>query len=428
MGENRFFRIHKAVVYGFCFIILGSVINFIFRDVFHSVTIDKIVLSSDPEGYFQYLPHFFLRNWDNFNHLPWSIPYNESKSLSVFTCGVAILWTPFFLIAHVISVFFNLDTDGYANLYYGFVLIAALFYVYIGLCCLYRLLAREFGRRISLITALLLFLGTNLFYYTVILGAGMSHAYSFSMLSIFICFTHRFFESGKLKHAVFFSIAFAIAVLIRPTNVIAGLYLFLYGVRDGKTLVSRLKLWFKKPWVILVVIFSGVLIAIPQMLYWHKITGKFIFYSYQNFGFPYWTNPKIGTVLFGEKNGWFLYTPLVFFAMGGLYTAILRKSYNSLTVLLILIAAVYINASWWAPTFSAAVGQRAMIDFLPFIIFPLAIVVKTYFEQQGWVRSFLFVLLIAILFFNIQFAFRYNPLEWWDKPFTWEKLWRTLSF
>jgi hypothetical protein len=428
MEENKYFKIPKLVVYGLYFILAGVIINFIFRDVFHSVTIDKIVLFSDPEGYFQYLPHFFLRDWDSFNHLPWTIPFGEEKSLSVFTCGIALLWTPFFLLAHFISVFFNLDAYGYGNVYYGFVLIAALFYVYTGLVFLYRLIIKEFEKKIGLYTVLLLFLGTNLFYYTMILGAGMSHAYSFSMIATYMYFTHRFFESGKLKHAIYLAIPFAIAVLIRPTNLIAGLYFFLFGFQDGPTFIGRIKFWFRKPWVIGVVILAGLIVTIPQMLYWHKVTGKFIFYSYQNFGFPFWKNPKIGTVLFGEKNGWFLYTPLVIFSMYGLFRAIWKKSYNSLAVLLILLLAVYINASWWAPTFSAAVGQRAMIDFLPFLAFPLALVVKKFFEQPVMTKVVLIIVLLAILFFNIQYAFRYDPYEWWDKPFTWTKFWRTLSF
>lgn len=428
MNEQTCFRIPRVVVYGIYFILAGLFINYLFRAVFHSVTIDKIVLFSDPEGYFQYLPHFFLRSWDNFNHLPWAIPFGEGKSLSVFTCGVAILWTPFFLMAHLISLFFNLDADGYGNVYYGFVLVAALFYVYAGLVFLHRLLRKEFGEKTGLYTVALFFLGTNLFYYTVILGAGMSHVYSFSMVAAYIYYTHRFFETGKLKHALLFALPFAIAVLIRPTNIIAGLYFFLFGFRDGRSFIDRLKYWIKNPVVIGVVILAGLVVAIPQMLYWHTVTGKFIFYSYQNFGFPYWANPKIGVVLFGEKNGWFLYTPLVLIALYGLAVAIRKKQYNSLAVLMILILAVYINASWWAPTFSAAVGQRAMIDFLPLLAFPLALAVQSWLKQPAKVRLVLTVVILVILFYNIQFAFRYDPYEWWDKPFTWAKFWRTLSF
>ncbi len=428
MEKEPFIKLPKGVVYGLWFILGGLVINYLFREVFHSVDIDKIVLHSDPEGYYQYLPYFFLRDWEQFAHLPWTIPYGDGKTMSVFTCGVAILWAPFWLLAHCISLFFNLDADGYGNVYYGFVQIAALAYVFTGLWFLYRLLAREFSHKISLITVFLFFLGTNLFYYTVILGAGMSHAYSFSMIALYIYFTHRFFETGKWKHALGFAIPFAFAVLIRPTNMIAGFYFFLFGWQDVRTLGQSLRNWVKKPWVLGLVLVAGLVVAMPQMLYWFKVTGKFIYYSYQDQGFPYLLSPKIGTVLFGKYNGWFMYTPLVLFALYGLFRSVRAKQYNSIAILLILVLAIYINGSWWAPTFSAAVGQRAMIDFLPFLAFPLAVVVRDFFNQSRAVKVLLLFLLLVILFYNIQFAFRYAPYEWWDKPFTWQKFWRTLSF
>lgn len=256
----------------------------------------------------------------------------------------------------------------------------------------------------------------------------MSHAYSFSMIAIYIYFVHKFFETGKLKHLIFFAIPFAIAVLIRPTNIIAGFYFFLYGVFNGRTLLDRGQYWLKNYWVLGVIMLAGFVVAIPQMLYWHTVTGSFITYSYQDYGFPYLFNPKIGIVLFGKYNGWLTYTPLVIFALYGLGKALRNRAFNSIAILLILVLAIYINASWWAPTFSAAVGQRAMIDFLPFLAFPMALVVKSYFEQNKTIRIILFVVLLVILFYNIQFAFRYQAYEWWDKPFTWAKFWRTLKF
>lgn len=428
MENKSYFRVPKSVVYGLWFMLAGIIINFIFRIVFHSEPIGKIILHSDPEGYFQYLPHFFLRSWEHFKHLPWAIPYGEGTTLSVFTCGVAILWSPFFLIAHFITLFLGYEATGHGNIYYGSVLVAALFYVFTGLYFIYRLLIKEFGHRVSLITAGLFILGTNLFYYTFIMGAGMSHAYSFSMIAIYIYFVHKFFETGKLKHLIFFAIPFAIAVLIRPTNIIAGFYFFLYGVFNGRTLLDRGQYWLKNYWVLGVIMLAGFVVAIPQMLYWHTVTGSFITYSYQDYGFPYLFNPKIGIVLFGKYNGWLTYTPLVIFALYGLGKALRNRAFNSIAILLILVLAIYINASWWAPTFSAAVGQRAMIDFLPFLAFPMALVVKSYFEQNKTIRIILFVVLLVILFYNIQFAFRYQAYEWWDKPFTWAKFWRTLKF
>ncbi len=413
---------------GVIFVLLGLIVNYIFRDVFHSIPIDKIILGSDPEGYYQYLPHFFLRDWQYFGHLPWAIPYGEGKTISVYTCGLAILWSPFFLLAHFTSVFLNLDADGYANVYYGFVLIAALFYVYIGLVFLYRLVTEEFGKAIGWKTVALIFLGTNVFYYTMILGAGMSHVYSFALISAYIFYVHRYFQSPSDKHALYMAIPFALAVLIRPTNIISGLYFFLFGIKNTETLRLRFQFWARNLKTIGIVVITGLVIAIPQMLYWYKVTGKPVVYSYGDQSFTYILSPKIGIVLFGKYNGWFLYTPLVLFALWGAFATLRRGLYNNIAVIFILVLAVYVNASWWAPTFSAACGQRAMIDFLPFLVLPLGWFITQVSAKPKYLQIFFAFALVVILFYNIQFAFRYDPAQWWDSPMSWDKFWKTIQF
>lgn len=416
------------VVGGMLFILAGLIVNYIFRMGFHSIPIDKIILGSDMEGYYQYLPHFFLRDWENFNHLPWAIPFGEGKTISVFTCGVAILWTPFFLLAHLISLFFNLDADGYGNMYYGFVLIAALVYVYIGLVFLYKLAKKEFDKKISFRAVALFFLGTNIFYYTTILGAGMSHAYSFALVATYILLTHRYFQAPSARRALLMAIPFALAVLIRPTNIISGFYFFFFGIKNWASLKERMIFWTQNAKTILIVALTGIVVALPQMAYWYKLSGQPIVYSYQNYGFPYWSAPQISVVLFGKYNGWFLFTPLVLLALWGFFASFRKNRFNNLAVSLILVLAIYINASWWAPTFSAACGQRAMIDFLPFLFMPFAWVVNFIDGKSRKIQWLFWTIMLIILFFNIQFAFRYDPVQWWDSPMSWQKLVNVLKF
>lgn len=428
MGKMEQKEKSRFVRYGIYFLIVGLVINYLYRMVFHSIPIDKIIVGSDMEGYYQYLFHFFVKDWELFDRMPWTIPYGEGKTLSVFTCGLAILWSPFFLIAHLISIFCGLQADGKSNLYYGFILVAGIFYTYIGLVFLYKLLAQHFSRRLSLLTSALFFLATNVFFYSVLLGAGMSHVYSFSMIVIYIYYSHKFIEKQSLKHLIFLAVPFALAVLIRPTNIISGLYLFLIGANNWQTLKARFQFWAKNYWAILGMLVIGIVVFLPQMIYWHYVTGKFLVYSYQEYGFPNWKMPKFGVVLFGLYNGWLTYTPLVAIGLAGLFALLFRRQMNSVGVLLILLLATYVNASWWVPTFSAAVGQRAMIDFLPFLAIPLGFVLRKSAQWPRYARIALGVVLVIFVLYNIQFGFRYNSGLWWDTPMSWSKFWTTLGF
>jgi len=421
-------ELSKLIRYGWFFLLAGLVINYIYRMVFHSLPIEKIILGSDMEGYYQYLVHFFIKDWELFDRMPWTIAYGEGKTLSVFTCGLAILWSPFFLIAHLISVFFGLDADGHANLYYGFILIAGIVYTYIGLVFMYKFLREFYEHKTSLLTTALFFLATNVFFYSILLGAGMAHVYSFSMIAIYLYYTHQFFKDSSIKNLILLGIPFAVAVLIRPTNIISGLYLILYGVNNISTLKERFAFWIKNYWAIITLFFIGVIVFIPQMAYWHFVTGKFLVYSYQNYGFPFLLSPKFGVVLFGKFNGWLAYTPIVLFALVGLFILLWRKQMNSLTVLVIFILCIYINASWWFPTFGAAVGQRAMIDFLPFLAVPLALVIGYLRGMTLPLKLVMGLVIVVFIFYNIQFGFRYDSGIWWDTPMSWTKFWNTLKF
>ncbi|MDP3431659.1 MAG: glycosyltransferase family 39 protein [Bacteroidota bacterium] len=421
-------KISKLVKYGWLFLIASLVINYIYRMVFHTTPIEKIIIGSDMEGYFQYLVHFFTRDWSTFDQMRWTIGYGEGKSLSVFTCGVAILWSPFFLMAHIISIFFGLDTGGYANMYYGFMLVAGIVYTYIGLVFMYKFLREFFDHKVSLLTTSLFFLATNVFFYSVLLGAGMAHVYSFSMIAIYLYYCNQYSKESSLKNLILLGVPFALAVLIRPTNIISGLYLFLYGVSNFATLKERVTFWIKNYWAIIAMFIIGVIVFIPQMAYWHYVTGKFLVYSYQEYGFPNWNSPKFGIVLFGKYNGWLTYTPIVCFALVGLFILLWKKQMNSLAISLVLLIGIYVNASWWVPTFSAAVGQRAMIDFLPVLAVPLGFVINQINGMSRQIKIALGLVILIFIFYNIQFGFRYDSWMWWGSPMSWTKFWTTLKF
>lgn len=101
---------------------------------------------------------------------------------------------------------------------------------------------------------------------------------------------------------------------------------------------------------------------------------------------------------------------------------------NSVAVFLILLISIYVNASWWVPTFSAAVGQRAMTDFLPFFAISLALVLSQIKLMPKAYKIGFGLLILVFIFYNIQFGFRYEAGMWWGSPMSWTKFWSTLKF
>lgn len=421
--SNKFRFIKIAVL----FYILALLGNFTYR-IFEHQTAEQFVMGSDTEGYYQYTPFFFLHNWDDFNRLPYAKSFEEGKTLNVYTCGVAIMQAPFFLIAHGISLLLGLDHDGYSPVYFTFVFYASIFYVLIGLIFLYKALLRYFKPKTAFWTSFLVFYATNLFFYTIV-SPGMSHAYSFSLMAIFIYMVPVFYEKPNWKNAIFMALPISMATLIRPTNIIASLYFIFFGVSTMSLFKERI-LFFLKRWdLVLIILLVGIVVFTPQMAYWKFVTGKWLYYSYQSEGFPYLSSPRIGTVLWGARNGWFIYTPAMFIATLGLLYLLPRSRYNSWPTLAILILIVYIDASWWAPTFSAAAGYRALIEYIPFMAIPLGFVYEKTFEtRKSWARFLAVVLILVLLFYNIQFTFKYSVWLWWDTDWQWKYLLRLFEF
>ena len=419
---------NQFILFAAVFITVGILANYRYREVYQ-ITTEQKILNTDSEGYYQYLPHFFIMKWDRMDKMRWAKFYEEGKSLNVYTCGVAIMQSPFFLAAHAISYFFELDHSGYTPVYYLFIFFASMFYVLCGLFFIYRFLQRFFTHKAALWSVILIFFASNLFYYTV-MEYGMSHAYSFGLIALFIYHVPLFYENPCFRNLLKMALILGLATLIRPTNLIISLFLFLYGINSFGDLMKRIRFWRTRWFYLLVMLVVGILVFSPQMMYWHTVTGKYLFYSYREEGtFPNIFSPDVSTVLFGARNGWFVYSPIMFVATLGLLFLVYRRILHAWIILLIMVLIVYINGSWWVPTFSAAAGYRALIEFIPFMALPLAFVLgKAWKSGHPVIKGMLILLGIFFVYYNLQFSFKYSSWQWWDTEWQWNYLFGVLKF
>lgn len=417
-------RLAKLVL---LFVAIGILSNVIYKH-FSNYKVQHLVIGSDMEGYYQYLPYVLLKDTEDIKRMGWAKPFEEGKTLNVFTSGVAIMQFPFFIVAHGITKFLNMEANGYGPVYFISVLFATLFYVLLGLIFLYKLLLKQFSHKISLLGVALLFYATNLFYYTI-MSPGMSHAYSFSLIAVFIYFVSEFYGKPTVKNTLIISFTLALATLIRPTNFVIVVYFILYDILKGSDIKNRFLFYFKRWYLLVLMVFVGVLTFLPQMLYWHYVTGKFIYYSYQSETFTNFLSPKIITVLFGQRNGWFLYTPLMLIAVLGLFILVWKKKLNGLPILIILLIIIYLNGSWWLPTFSAAAGYRAMIEYLPFMVIPLTwVLYKVWNHKNRVLRISFWSILILFVIYNLLFSYKYASGYWWDTEWTWSHFLKLVKF
>jgi hypothetical protein len=380
------------------------------------------ILQQDSLGYYQFLPAVFIDG--NIRHLPWATVLENGNHLSLFHIGVAILQAPFFLLAHLSSVVFGFEADGYSVLYLHALFLAASFYLAIGLYFSFKHLKAYFNARTALMAVILIYLGSNLMFYSA-KEVGMSHIYSFFLFASFIYCTPGFLAKPSWKNSSIISLLSALIVLIKPNNGILLLYLLFYDVKSLEDLRIRFRLFqlnFSK--IIWMIVLAGMAVF-PQLLYWKTVTGDWIVYSYgfKNEGFN-WLAPELWNVLFSHQNGWLLYSPLPVFALIGLFWGAVKRVSNFALTGLILLLAWYIFASWWNWWFGAAFGHRAFVEYLALLMVPLAFFLERI--QEKHLSKWFYFISSILVFVNIRMMSVYHPP--WDGPdWTWSSFLEVLQ-
>jgi len=348
-------------------------------------------INSDGKGYYAYLPAFFIYHDFNYKFVESYERQYYPANRSVFKefrtkvngniinkCfpGLALLWLPFFLLAHLLSYICGFPADGYSLLYQYAISIAAIFYLWLGCRILMKLLGNiGASAGLAAFITLVIAFGTNIVYFTLVEDS-MSHVYSFFVITAFLFTAQRYFLTRK---GIFFlqaAVLFALVLLIRPTNGLVILLLPLVGfggqrsedreclpagqagrIEDGE--------WKKESKYIITGIALMLLLFSLPFIYWHYKTGQWIVYQYGDERFHF-LHPHFFGILFSYNRGWFVYTPVAFvslFGFAGLYRQSKIRFYGSLSFLLLFI---YIASCWWMWYYASKCGQRIFVDIYAF--------------------------------------------------------------
>jgi hypothetical protein len=379
-------------------------------------------ISSDGEGYYQYLPAVFIKK--DITAQPYSYWLEDGRLFNKYTCGVALLELPFFIVAHAYTRLTDpVNANGYTENYADAIMLSAAFYMVLGMFLLYRFLRRYFPEFACIVTLVCIYAGTNMFYY-VHGESGMSHVYSFFLYGTFVHFTPYFLEFRKLKYTLIIAIVLGISVLLRPTNIIISLFILFYAVYSTKALRERIMLLLRNYKSLLLIMAACIIVYIPQMYYWHTMFGKLFVNSYKYdiavTGFINWRSPKILEVLFGHRSGWLLYTPIMLLAVIGMIRMAIKRSHHAIGILFIFLVMLYLGASWSAYTFGWAYGYRPFIELYAFLAIPFAYMVSLAFNGKSLVLK----ALVAVFILNGLFVNRrlFEIYSGWDGPeWTWER-------
>ena len=382
------------------------------------------IIAWDAISYYAYLPAAFI--YDDMSlrfsdtapdEVKGKIWYGESpigKRVIKTSCGLSMLYAPAFFVAHAYASWSDTyNANGYTTPY-RFALIAnCIVFFSIGLYFLRKTLMLFFSNIITILTCFIISLGTNLFYY-ITTEPSYSHAYSFALFAAFIYCSLLFFKTPNLKYALFLGFLLGSISLTRPTNIIIVLFLIFWDVKSIADFKNRIQFFLSKYWLVLIMMVCTLLVWVPQLIYWKTFSGQWLYNSYGDTEHFFFNDPKIIKVLFSYRKGWLLYTPVMLFALIGIFA--LRKTIKSffIPILLFVCLNIYIISSWWSWWYGGGFGMRSMIDCYALMAIPIAALLL-YTHQRSKLGFYGLAGVLVVLVFFQQFQnlqYRSGAIHW----------------
>ena len=394
----------------------------------------RYLVSGDGRGYYAFLPATLIYQDAEFKFLyvvdkeqfkdnpemiaPFVKEVNNRKVNKHFV-GVAVLMLPFFLFACLASAIFQLPVDGYSFFFQTSVFLAAVFYLFLGLYYLRKLLLKyNLSDKVIGVTLVAFALGTNLQNY-VLNEPSLSHVYSFSLVAVFCYASKCILEEYRRRTLILLSLLLGLIIICRPVNGMVVLA-FPFFASDFKSFLSGLKNILADKIGLLAGLGAFCAIIFIQVLAYYIQTGQPYVYAYKEEHLDF-LKPNIEIVLWSYRKGLFMYTPLIFISLFGFYYLARQSIYRFATLLVFLLFTIYIVSCWTNPIYGVSYGLRAFIEFFPFYAILFALLL--HYSRKLVTAGLFFLTFCAILLNQVQ-AYQYshsildgqdmNKKRYWD--------------
>jgi len=366
------------------FLFLGLAIGaiFFFQEWRRNEDGNRGVIQWDVISYYSYLPATVIYGdvtlgfigdgkFKNNNKF-WYEKLENGNRLVVTSMGLSFMYAPFFFVAHLLAPLLGQEADGFSNIYQLMLTISGLFYAFMGLILLRRLLLKYFDPVLTAIVLIAIGLGTNLFHYAT-KEAAMPHSHNFFLITLFLTLVIPYYKNPTWQKTLGIGFLFGFIALVRPSNILLLLFLFLYGVSSWRTFTDRILFYLQRWYLVLIMLLGFFLPWIPQFLYWKAVTGHYLFFTYAEKGATfYFAHPHILESLFSFRKGWLIYTPVMIFALAGIiYLRKLARPWF-LAMAIYVMVMIYVQSSWWCWWFGGGWGLRPYISMYPLLAIPMA--------------------------------------------------------
>ena len=383
-------RKYRVQLLIFCLSFLIYQLSFYSRG--DTVGVTYLTMSLVQEGNFdlnEYAAQLIPQDQADNDELPYYlIKTEDDKLVSTFGIGVALLYTPPFLIKSMLSSKMNVDhmeeVDRFFKLVTSLLMAALLVVVY------QILLLRDCPKFYAALLTCTLGFATNL--WTICSTSLWQHGPSQLMLVLAVLFFYK-----AQKNALWASLAaipLSLAVIIRPTSLIVALILFAFVMFNYRKQIPL--------FILLTAPFIFVL-ANYNYTYFGSIAGSGQLEASKAIAMA-----KIGTtdvwsgnlfqgisgILFSPSRGLFVYSPFFLFLFYGTKYR-LPKSGLDIYLITSVLAILIIQSKWFDWWGGWTFGYRSILDIVPFLIILLSVNVEKIWKNYILRTTFATLLFIS---------------------------------
>jgi hypothetical protein len=340
-----------------------------------------------------------------------------------FTVGPAILWTPFLLLAHVgvllaRALGSSVPADGFSAPYRITMALATAFYGFLGLLLAFRLARQYVEERWALLATLAIWWASSLPVY-MYFNPSWSHAHSSFAVALFLWYWHETLSTRSLAQWLILAMITGLMLNVYYPNamVLAVLaiealrqYLaaFRHGASSAPNSTPRVSDLLTRHFLFGVVV---LICLLPTFITRYIIYGGAFKSGYVPLRDWLWSSPVFFSVLFSSNHGLFFWTPILLFALAGLFLFSRREPRVGVPLLAAFFAFYFLISCYpdWAGI--SSYGNRFFVSLTSFFILGLAVFfdrASQLFRSQRAARAAALALLAAASLWNVGLMFQWG--------------------
>jgi len=387
------------------------------------------IISWDVFGYYLYLPAQFIYQDIGITDFSWlqqildqykptigfyqAYPGPAGEYIMKYPMGMAIVFAPFFFLAHLLAGPLGYAADGFSWPYQFFLAMGCLLIAITGLWFLRKILLRFFSDKVTALVMVLLVWGTNYFQLSVY-DSAMVHNALFTVYTLIIWFTFRWHALPKWRYAVPLGLLVGLAALIRPTEIIAAIIPLAWGIYGRDSWGRKVNLVSNHWKQVVAMVLLTFLVGSLQLIYWKLHAGTWIYYSYEEGETLRMFAPYIMFVLFSWKKGWLIYAPMMAFPLIGFIMLYRQRKKIFWAALLFFALSLLIVSSWTTWWFGGSLGQRALMQSYAVLALPFGAFITWILRRSKWIKALF--LLIALFFIWLNLFQTWQYMTWIIDP------------